>query len=508
MEAGRHRKMVTAGLVLAMFLAALEATAVGTAMPTVVADLGGVSRYSWVFSAYLLAATTTVPMYGKLADLFGRRLIFTIAVALFILGSALCGLATSFNQLILFRTIQGLGAGGVMPISITLVGDIYTLEERGKMQGVFSAVWATSSLVGPAAGGLITDFLSWRWVFYLNIPFGLAAVLMVRAFLREEGARRKHTLDYLGTFSLTASVAVLLLALLEGPELWGWSNPRTLGMILFSGLGLVFFIWQENRAPEPMLPLDLFRIRVIAVASLGGLLMGTLMYCAAAFVPMFTQGVLGGTATDAGITLAPMSIGWPIASTTSGWLLMRFGYRPFILLGSALGILGSVLLALADPASGRLPVMVAMFFLGLGLGFTSTPYLLAVQNAVPWNRRGVATSSVQFFRSIGGAIAVAAFGAVLNAELAGKVGRELDPNVALNPTLRGNYPADILRPLVEALDSGLGSIYLAMGGMALAALLVSFFFPGGSAQSHAYRTGEVSDRPAAPQHAPPSGEGG
>lgn len=469
-----------------MFLAALEATAVGTAMPTVVADLGGVSRYSWVFSAYLLAATTTVPMYGKLADLFGRRLIFTIAISLFLLGAALCGIATTFPQLILFRAIQGLGAGGVMPVAITLVGDIYTLEERGRMQGVFSAVWATSSLVGPAAGGLITDFLSWRWVFYINIPFGIAAVVLLRAFLREEGERRQHQLDYLGTFSLTASIGVLLLALLEGPELWGWTDTRTLGMLLFSGLGIVFFLWQENRHPEPMLPLELFKIRVIRVASMGGVLMGTLMYCAAAFVPMYTQGVLGGTAIDAGITLAPMSIGWPIASTTSGWLLMRFGYRPFILLGSGLGVLGCLILAVTDPTGGRLPIMAAMFVLGLGLGFTSTPYLLAVQNAVPWNRRGVATSSVQFFRSIGGAIAVAALGAVLNLELARKVGGDVDPNVALNPTLRAGIPAEALRPLVEALDSGLSSIYLAMAAMALGGLLVSLFFPSGSAQSHAF----------------------
>ncbi|MFC1791259.1 MDR family MFS transporter [Gemmatimonadota bacterium] len=486
MEPGRPRKLVTAALVLAMFLAALEATAVGTAMPTVVADLGGVSRYSWVFSAYLLAATTTVPMYGKLADLFGRRLIFTIAIALFLLGAILCGTATSFNQLILYRTVQGLGAGGVMPISITLVGDIYTLEERGRMQGLFSGVWATSSLVGPAAGGLITDFLTWRWVFYLNIPFGIASVYMLRRFLKEEGERKEHQLDYLGTLSLTVSVAVLLLALLEGPELWGWMDGRTLGMLLFAALGLVFFIWQEDRAPEPMLPLELFKIRVIAVASMGGLLMGTLMYCAAAFVPVFTQGVLGGTAIDAGMTLAPMSIGWPIASTTSGWLLMRFGYRPFILMGAAFGILGCLLLAGADPGSGRLPVMVAMFFLGMGLGFTSTPFLLAVQNAVPWNRRGIATSTVQFFRSIGGAIAVAALGAVLNTHLAGELGTEVDPNVALNPTLRAAVPAEELQPLVEALDGGLGTIYLVMAAMAMGGLLVSLFFPGGSAKSHAH----------------------
>ena len=486
MEPGRPRQVVTAALVMAMFLAALEATAVGTAMPTVVAELGGVSRYSWVFSAYLLAGTTTVPMYGKLADLFGRKLIFTVSISLFLLGSILCGTSHSLTQLIVYRTIQGLGAGGVMPIAITLVGDIYTLEERGKMQGVFSAVWATSSLVGPAAGGLITDYLTWRWVFYINIPFGLAAIALLRAFLREEEERREHSLDYLGTLSLTVSVAVLLLALLEGPNLWGWTGSGTLGMIGFALVGFAFFLWQETRAPEPMLPLELFKIRVIAVASLGGVLMGALLYCAAAFVPMFTQGVLGGTAVDAGMTLAPMSIGWPIASTTAGWLLMRLGYRPFILLGATFGILGCLLLYAADPGSGKAPVMLAMFCLGLGLGFTSTPYLLAVQNAVPWNRRGVATSSVQFFRSIGGAIMVAGLGALLNAHLAVVLGPDADPNTALNPELRAALDPENLSVLVGALDGGLGTIYLVMAGMAVGGLVVALLFPGGSAESHAY----------------------
>jgi len=324
-EPGRSRKLVTAALALAMFLAALEATAVGTAMPTVVADLGGVSRYSWVFSVYLLASTTTVPMYGKLADLFGRLRIFTIAVVLFLVGAALCGMAQTFPQLILFRAIQGVGAGGVIPVAITVVGDIYSLEERGRIQGVFSGVWAISSLVGPAAGGLITDLLSWRWVFYLNLPFGIASVLMLHLFLREEEHRSERRLDLLGTLSLTASIALLLLALLEGTELWGWSDLRTLSMITCAGAGLLFFLWQEGRAPEPMLPLELFQNRVIAVASAGGFLMGTVLFCAAAFVPMYTQGVLGGTAIDAGMTLAPMSIGWPIASTTSGWLLAKRG---------------------------------------------------------------------------------------------------------------------------------------------------------------------------------------
>ncbi len=242
-----------------MFLAALEATAVGTAMPTVVSELGGVSRYSWVFSAYLLTSTTTVPMYGKLADLFGRRRIFTISVLLFILGASLCGIAQTFPQLILFRAIQGLGAGGVIPVAITVVGDIYSLEERGRIQGIFSGVWAISSLVGPAAGGLITDLLSWRWVFYLNLPFGFASLILLHMYLKEEDeTRSRRKLDILGTLSLTASIALLLLALQEGTEIWGWGDPRTLAMMVGAGGGLLFFLWQETRAPEPMLPLELF----------------------------------------------------------------------------------------------------------------------------------------------------------------------------------------------------------------------------------------------------------
>ncbi len=494
MEPGRSRKLVTGALALAMFLAALEATAVGTAMPTVVADLGGVSRYSWVFSAYLLASTTTVPMYGKLADLFGRLRIFTIAVFLFLLGAGLCGLAQSFPQLILFRAIQGIGAGGVIPVAITVVGDIYSLEERGRIQGVFSGVWAISSLVGPAAGGLITDFLSWRWVFLINLPFGVISVVMMHLFLREEERTRERRLDLLGTITLTASIAILLMALLEGTERWGWMDLRNLGMVGCAAMGLFFFLWQEKRAPEPMLPLELFENRVIAVASGGGFLMGTVLFCAAAFVPMFTQGVLGGTAIDAGMTLAPMSIGWPIASTTSGWLLAKRGYRPFIIMGGVLGILGCGLLATVGPESGRGPVMLAMFLLGSGLGFLSTPYLLAVQNAVPQHQRGVATSSVQFFRSIGGSIAVAALGAVLNIHLARNLTADVDPNVALNPALRGGVPEDVLANLVSALDGGLGSIYLVMTGLAVLGLGVGFRFPGGSAQAHAYNGPDTEPR--------------
>ncbi len=257
-------------------------------------------------------------------------------------------------------------------------------------------------------------------------------------------------------------------------------------MIAMAGAGMALFLWQENRAPDPMLPLELFRNRVIAVASAGGFLMGTILFCASAFVPMFTQGVLGGSAIDAGMTLAPMSIGWPIASTTSGWFLAKRGYRPFILWGAALGAFGCILLSGVDASSGRGTVMLAMFFLGLGLGFLSTPYLLAVQNAVPRHQRGVATSSVQFFRSIGGSIAVAALGTLLNAHLAGVQVGDGDLNLALNPELRGGIPPEVLGQLVQALDGGLGGVYLAMVGLAFLGLAVGFLFPSGSAKTHAW----------------------
>jgi len=480
-----------------MFLAALEATAVGTAMPTVVADLGGMGRYSWVFSAYLLASTTTVPMYGKLADLFGRRRVFTMGVFLFLLGAALAGTSTSPGQLIAYRAVQGFGAGAVMPVSATLIADIYTIQERGKVQGLFSGVWAVSSIIGPTAGGLITDLLSWRWVFYINIPFGLASVVGLFLFYHEKVHRREHKLDVLGTVSLTAAIALLLITLLEGSELWGWIDVRTLGLVALSGVGLMLFLWQENRAPEPMLPLTLFKNPVIAVSSLGSIVLGTILFCAAAYVPMFTQGVLGGTAIDAGITLAPMSIGWPIASTTSGWLLYRFGYRPFTIAGAAFGVVGCLWLSAATAESGQVAVMMAMFFVGIGLGFMSTPYLLAVQNAVPHRQRGVATSSVQFFRTIGGAIAVAALGAVLNTHLTAHLSSDVNVNVALDPNARMRMPSETLRSFVDALDGGLTTVYLVMAGTAVVGIVVALIFPKGSVEQHAHDEAKTAGATAA-----------
>ncbi len=482
MEPGRERRLVTGALLLGMFLAALEATAVGTAMPTAVGELGGVARYSWVFSAYLLTSTTTVPLYGKLADLYGRRVIYIVSVALFLGGSALSGAAATFEQLILFRAVQGLGAGGVMPIAVTLIGDIFTLRERGRMQGLFSGVWGISSLIGPAVGGLITDLLSWRWIFYINIPFGIASAVMLILFLEEEPAHREHRLDLPGTVILTGAIVLLLVGLLEGSETWGWMDARTVGLLGGSIAGLGLFVWQERRTAEPMLPLDLFRDPVIAVASAGSIVIGALLFAAAAYVPMYAQGVLGGTAVDAGLTLAPVSIGWPLASTLAGRLLLRVGYRPLTIAGGAVAVAGAGLLAAGGDGTGRLELMAAMLVTGIGLGFMATPYLVAVQNSVPWRRRGVATSSQQFFRTIGGAVAVAAFGALLNARLGATIGGDVSLNAALDPALRAGLSPEALRTLVAGLGHALHSVYLAFAAIAAVGLVIALLFPAGSAE--------------------------
>jgi len=486
MQPGRDRQLVTAAILLGSFLAAFEATAVAAAMPRAVGEMGGVERYSWVFSVYLLTSTTTMPLFGKLADLYGRRKVYHVSVVLFLLGSALSGMAGSMSQLILFRAIQGLGAGGVNPLTITIAGDIYNLRERGRMQALFSSIWALSSLSGPLLGGWITDTLSWRWIFYLNIPFGVASSLILQRFLREAKPRTKHRLDVLGTVSLTAAVTLLLLGLIEGPDVWGWRDARTLALFAGSLVALGVFLWQEQRAEEPMLPLDLFRNRLIAVASAGNLLIGTFLYALIAYVPIFAQGVLGGSALEVGMATMPILVGWPIASTLSGRLLMRTGYRMQAIGGGVLMVIGSFLLARAGPGTTRTEIMISMLITGLGLGFTSMPYLLGPQNAVPWERRGVATSSVQFFRAIGGAVGVAALGALFAARLKA-VAPEINPNTAFNQDLRAHATPELLARLSGALLHGLSGVYFVLAVLAAVSFFIALFFPGGTVTSHMHQ---------------------
>jgi len=489
MQPGRERRWITAAVLLGIFLAAIEATAVATAMPTAVSQLGSVERYSWAFSAYLLTSTTTVPLFGKLADLHGRRGVYLVATAIFLIGSVLCGVAASMEQLILFRALQGIGAGGVMPVAITVIGDIYSLEERGRMQGLFSGVWAFASITGPAVGGLLTDALSWRWVFLLNVPFGIASAAILAIMLRESPMPRRP-LDVGGTVALTAGAGLLLLAVQEGSAAWGWHAWPTGAAMLAAAVMLAFFFRQERRAREPMLPIDLFRQPVIGVASLGAIVIGTLLFPLTAFVPMFAQGVRGTNAAEAGALLMPMMIGWPIAATLSGLWLTRLGYRTLSLVGSVLALGGSILLGFVRADTHVLLMPAAIGVLGLGLGFLSTPLIVSVQTAVPRQRRGAATSSQQFFRTIGGAIAVGILGAVLNANLAGH-GIGAIAQRALQPATRATLTPDEVARASLGLANGLHQIFLVLTAVAVAGVAVSLHFPKGSPEAHAYQPGEA-----------------
>ena len=492
---------VIIALMLGMSLAALDTTIVGTALPSIVGKLGGINLYSWVFSAYLLTSTTTVPIYGKLADLFGRKPVFLFGSGLFLLGSFASGAAQSMVQLIIFRAIQGLGAGAVLPIVLTIIGDIFSLEERARVQGLFSGVWGLSSIVGPALGGLIVDHFSWRWVFYINLPFGLLSALMLIISLKENVERKKRSIDYAGTLTLTIGIVALLFALLQGGQNWAWLSWQSLGLFALATVFLALFFMQELRAPEPILPLTLFTNRIIAVSSIGAVILGVVMFGVTTYVPLFVQGVGGGTATSAGLTLGPLLLAWPIASTLSGKVILRFGYRVTAVVGTLLVTIGAGMVTMYRVGTTLPFVIVSMLVIGAGLGLMSMAFLLSVQNAVPWRLRGVATASNQFFRSMGGTVGVAVMGTILNIQMAAlfapiftrnhsivaTLPKGLSPsNVLLTPSLRATLPADFLGQLEAALAHSLFWLYLLMLALALVGLATVFFLPGGRADQYAY----------------------
>jgi EmrB/QacA subfamily drug resistance transporter len=503
--------LVTLGLMLGTALAALDTTIVGTALPSIVGKLGGITLYSWIFSAYLLTSTTTVPIYGKLADLYGRKPMFLFGAALFLIGSVACGSAQTMVQLIVFRAIQGLGAGAVMPIVLTIIGDIFALEERARMQGFFSGVWGLSSIVGPAVGGLIVDHFSWRWVFYINVPFGIVSALLLILYLSEHVERKKRRLDYAGTFTLTGAIVALLFALLQGGTTWTWDSLPSIGLFATAIVLTTLFLWIERGAAEPILPLTLFGNRIIAIASIGGVVLGIVMFGVTSYVPLFVQGVNGGSATSAGIVLGPFLLAWPIAATLSGKIAIRYGYRFTTVLGGFCYVLGAGMVALFTIGTGIPFVITAMVLSGTGLGFTSTAHILSVQNAVPWNLRGVATASNQFFRSIGGTVGVAVMGAILNAQMAlrftpifthfASIAARLPrngsfANVLLTPEVRALLPHAFLSQLQAAMAQSLFWVYVLMFVLAAIGFASAFFFPGGPAGQHAYKaesSEEVAD---------------
>ncbi len=416
-EAAKRRVLLA--VMLAIFLAAIESTVVALAMPTVVTRLGGIRFYSWVFSGYLLTQTVSMPLWGRFSDLYGRRAVFLAGLATFLVGSALSGTAQDMTQLIVFRMIQGLGAGSLMTLGYTIVGEIFGLERRARLQGYLSGVWGVASMVGPPLGGLLTDHVSWRWVFYMNLPFGAVAMALVATALPGEALRaRRPTIDWRGVACFTAGIVLVMLALVEAGREAAWSGVAVLAPLAAGAATLAAFVVVERRAAEPIVPLGLFTNRMVVAAVLTRSLAAMAMFGALAFVPLFVQAVTGASATRSGAVLAPFVLGWVALSATSARLVLRVGYRGVVMAGAVCLTGAFLLLARWGAALSLVGAMRDVLLAGVGMGLVIVPLLIAVQSAVPRGDLGVATSMIQFFMSLGGAVGVSVMGTVMAQRLA------------------------------------------------------------------------------------------
>jgi len=448
---GKRRTLIVFfGLMLGMLLAALDQTIVSTALPRIVRDLGGFQHYSWVFSAYMLGATVTVPLYGKLSDIYGRRPFFLIGIALFSTGSIISGLATSMEMLIAGRAIQGLGAGGLIPLAIAAIGDIIPPRRRGKWQGYLGAVFAAASVLGPATGGWLTDNASWRWCFFVNLPLaGLALAVVWFGFVRRP-RREEHSIDYVGAALLTGGAAAGLLGAVWGGTEYPWGSPVVIGLFATAAVLLGSFVFQERRAKEPILPLDLFRERTFSAAVVAVFALGAAMFVTIIYVPLFAQGVLGESASSSGAVLTPLMLGIITTSIVAGQLVSRTGhYRPVLIAGPPLLAVGFFLLAGLGVHSSQLDVTRDVVIVGLGIGLMMQTLTVAVQNSVSRGALGVATASTQFFRTVGAMTGVTVMGAIVTSRLVGKA-----PNAS---------PAELAAALhpVFVIPIGLAAVVLA-----------------------------------------------
>jgi EmrB/QacA subfamily drug resistance transporter len=469
-----ERGPILLAVMLSIGLVAIDSTILATAVPAVVDDLGGFTSFPWLFSIYLLAQAVSVPIYGKVADLYGRKPVMLLGISLFVVGSLLCGVAWSMPVLILFRLVQGLGAGAVQPMGMTIVGDIYSMAERAKVQGYIASVWAMASVIGPTLGGVFADYLSWRWIFLVNLPLGIAAGWVMWHRYEENIESRKHTIDYLGAVLLAAGGTLLLLGLLEGGVRWEWDSAVGLGIFVAAAVLLTAFVVVESRTPEPVLPLWIFRRRVLNAANSGAFIVGVLLLGLTSYVPLYAQGVLGHGALPAGLALAAMTIGWPIAASTSGRFYLTIGFRKTVLMGALFAISGAALLLPVDADSALWALALPCFVMGIGFGYVASPGVIVAQSSVDWQNRGVATGTNMFSRSMGSAVGVAVFGAIVNSRVAGgtTTGGPLDLE---------HLPASVLAPAIHA-------VFVCSAVVALALLLSGLLMPRGAGSDAAAKS--------------------
>ncbi|HLV26857.1 MAG TPA: MFS transporter [Gemmatimonadales bacterium] len=458
-----HRGLTTFALILVVFMTAAEATIVATALPTIIADVGGVQHYGWVTASYLLATTVTVPIYGRLSDVFGRRPILWLGIVLFLGGSMLCGFAGSMTILLAGRTLQGLGAGSIQPVAMTIIGDLYTIAERGRIQGWIGAVWGVAGIAGPMLGAWIVTAMAWGWVFWINLPFGAAAVALLAYAYREKGQGGDAAIDWPGAITFAGAALSLLLAM-------GGTAPKVL-----TPLGLLLsalFIVVERRAKSPILPLSLLARRDVAVASVVSLGLGAILMAVVNFLPLFIQGVKGGTPVQAGSLIAPMLIGWPIAATLSSKAILRFGARRAVLLGCVMCAIACACLMAAALHGGRLEMGASMFLLGTGLGAATSTLVIVLQSSVGWRERGVITATNVFARFFGGTLGVTVLGAILAFTLE----KRLDPSRVAQVLDRDRVGTVVDPEVVSALTAAFQPMFTVVVVFAIGVAVASYWY--------------------------------
>ena len=482
---GRKLRLVLAALMLTTFLSALDQTIVATALPTMVGELGGLEHLAWVVTAYLLAATATTPLWGKLSDLYGRKIMLQSAVVIFLVGSALAGLSQTMGQLIAFRGIQGIGGGGLMVLAMAVIADVIPPSERGRYQGLFGAVFGVASVLGPLVGGFFVEQSTWRWIFYINIPLGIAVLVILGAVLQLPRRTTQHAIDWLGAMLAVSAIISLLLALQWGGREYAWTSPIIVGLGTTALILAVLFVLHERRHPEPIVPMTLFANKVFRMSAIIGFLIGIAMFGAIVYLPVYLQVARGATPTQAGLQLLPLMAGLLITSVASGRVISRIGrYRMFPIAGTLTAALGMWLLSGVAVDSPYWRVAIGMLVLGFGLGMVMQVIILAVQNAVSPREIGVATSSATFFRQVGGSFGTAIFGAIMTARLATELATAVPPGISVDPGQLTGSPAIIAALPQVVQDNVREAFVVALSGVfwwaipvCLAAFVAALFLP-------------------------------
>lgn len=468
-----NHKFVTLALMIATFLAAIEGTIVSTATAAIASDLEGVSLVNWIFAVYLLLMSVTTPIFGKLSDLYGRRFIFTFGTIIFLLGSMLCGLAQSMKQLIWFRALQGLGAGAVIPMTTTIVGDVFPYQERAKILGLFSAIWGIAGVIGPSLGGILVDYLSWHWIFYINLPFGIISLVLLWLFFKEKSNQKERKqIDYIGIVTFAISITTFLLAVLMGGTFLPWLSKSMMGLLIVSVSFFLLFLYIETKVSNPMVPLSLFKIPSILYANITGFLISLIYIGVTIYLPIWVQGIYGFGATGAGIVLTPLSIGWVISANTVGPLLVNWNPRKMILIGLAFLFLATFGLTLLRQTSDSWIIIFIMFMMGMGFGFCMTIIILLGQSGIESNLRGIATATNAFIRTLGQTVGAAIFGAIFNfftlRQVSGTTITSIDEiKQILQPETSRLLSEEMMTQLREVLYH---SVHLLFWGMVLIAL--------------------------------------